>query len=90
MYVFMEKYERFSLNYPRYPIYTLSGKKCLGNLYEITHFVLQVLPDNEKRLTKDLANQALKDKLGTATKTPTEQGAAGGTEEMEDGMNQDL
>lgn len=45
---------------------------------------LEVLPDNEKRLTKDPANQALEDKLGTATKTPTEQGAAGGTEEMDD------
>ena len=49
--------------------------------------VFKVLPENNKRLQKDMVNQALKDRLGTATKPPTVQGAAGGAEEMDDGMN---
>ena len=49
--------------------------------------VFKVYPENNKRLQKDIVNQALKDKLGTATNPPVVQGAAGGTEEMDDGMN---
>ena len=53
----------------------------------LKYCILQVLPENVKMLEKDLANQSLKNKLGTGTKPPTEQGAEGGTEAMDEGKN---